>query len=85
MFPLMCTKHLLIANESQFIHTKHFLNVLLADCQGGLEIFKENDPFYQMLQVLVKPLVPVYNQAVSVVHGERNFPEAGPPHSSAAI
>lgn len=52
--PLTCTKHSLIANESQFIHTKHFLNVLLADCQGGLEVFKENDPFYQMLQVLVK-------------------------------
>lgn len=73
MFPLTCTKHLLTANESQFIHTKHLLNVLLADCQGGLEIFKQNDPFYQMLQVLVRPLVPVCNYAVSAVKGERNL------------
>lgn len=61
VFPLTSTKHLLIANESQLIHKKHSLNVLSADCQGGLEIFKENYPFYQMLQVLVNPLDPVFN------------------------
>lgn len=50
-----CVQSMLIANESRFIHIRHFLKCnfissILADCQGGSEIFKEKDPFHQMLQ-----------------------------------